>query len=210
MNIFRRLTTSVTATLENAAGQLENHDAIIQATIKETRQSVAKTKARINTLRQQQAVFETQLSDAQEQAEKWESRAQQLADSDEAKALQCLSRRNQYQHEQERLSESISQQITLINKVEANLATLQSRLEEMQHKHNLLRSRQSVAQANKGLAKGCSEQDLADTFERWESVVLEHELGFEDGLSADPLQQEFEQRESEDQLREQLASLKSQ
>ena len=89
MNIFRRLTTSVTATLENAAGQLENHDAIIQATIKETRQSVAKTKARINTLRQQQAVFETQLTDAQEQAEKWQSRAQQLADSDEAKALQC-------------------------------------------------------------------------------------------------------------------------
>lgn len=210
MNFLKRLTTSVTATLESAAGQLENHDAIVHATIKETRQAVAKTKARINTLRQQQTVFETQLTDAEEQTRKWEERAQQLAESDEPKALQCLTRRNQYQQERERLQESIAQQVTLINKVEANLKTLQSRLEEMQHKHNLLRSRQSVAQANKGLAKGCSDQDLADTFERWESVVLEHELGCDEGLAADPLQQEFEQRESEAELRAQLESLKKQ
>jgi phage shock protein A len=210
MNFLKRLTTSVTATLESAAGQLENHDAIVQATIKETRQSVAKTKARINTLRQQQAVYETQLTDAAEQTQKWESRAQELAEADEDKALQCLSRRNQYQHEQSRLQDSISQQASLITKVETNLRTLQSRLEEMQHKHNLLRSRQSVADANKGLAKSSSDQDLADTFERWESVVLEHELGCDDALGADPLQQEFEQRESKAELRAQLESLKKQ
>ena len=49
MNLIKRLTTSVSATLDSAVGQLENHDAIIETTIKETRQSVAKTKARINT-----------------------------------------------------------------------------------------------------------------------------------------------------------------
>ena len=108
------------------------------------------------------------------------------------------------------MQESISQQITLINKVEANLKTLQARLEEMQHKHNLLRSRQSVAHANKGLGRSGSDQDLADTFERWESVVLEHELDCDEGLSTDPLQQEFEQQESEAELRAQLASLKKQ
>lgn len=215
MNFLKRLTTSVTATLESAAGQLENHDAIVHATIKETRQSVAKTQARINTLRQQQSVFESQLSDAHEQANKWEVRAKQLANTDEEKALQCLTRRNQLQAEQARLEESIEHQASLINKVESNLSTLKSKLEEMQHKHNLLRSRQSVAQANKGLATSTSEHELADTFERWESMVLEHELGSpvfgtEEYATVDPLRDEFENKEDAAQLRAQLDQLKNQ
>ena len=39
MNLIKRLTTSVTATLDSAVGQIENHDAIIEATIKQTRQA---------------------------------------------------------------------------------------------------------------------------------------------------------------------------
>ena len=49
MKLIKRLSTSITATLDSAVGQLENHDAIVEASIKQTRQSVAKTKARINT-----------------------------------------------------------------------------------------------------------------------------------------------------------------
>ena len=94
MNIFKRFTTSVTATLDNTVRQIENHDAIIEATIKQTRQAAAKTKARINTLRQQQHTYETQLKAAQEQTKLWEQRATKLASNDQAKALQCIARRN--------------------------------------------------------------------------------------------------------------------
>ena len=70
----------------------KNHDAIVEATIKQTRQSVAKTKARINTLRQQLNAYESQLKEAQEQFALWTERAAKLADTDQAKALQCVAR----------------------------------------------------------------------------------------------------------------------
>ena len=67
MKLIKRLSTTLSATLDSAVGQLENHDAIVEATIKQTRQSVAKTKARINTLKQQLNAYEQQLTEAREQ-----------------------------------------------------------------------------------------------------------------------------------------------
>ncbi len=207
MNLIKRITTSVTATLDQAVGQLENHDAIIEATIKETRKSVARTKARINTLRQQLSVFENQLEQAREQSHVWESRARQLAETDQEKALQCLQRRNHLEQEQQRLDAAIDQQQQLISKVQANLTKLQAKHDEMQHKHTLLRSRQTVADVNKAVASSQCQQDLDDTFERWESLVLEHELNNDEAASIDPLAQEFERNESDAALQAQLAAL---
>lgn len=207
MKLIKRLTTSVTATVGKAVGRLENHDAIINATIRETRQSVAKTKARINTLRQQQSVFESQLKDAFEQANVWQDRARDLADSDQDKALQCLARHNQCLKDGQRLQESVVQQQQLIRQISSNLGKLQGKLEKIQHKQNLLKSRQLLANANHAEASSQCEENLQDTFERWESMVLEHELSIVDQLSADPLEEDFEQRESEAELLQQLARL---
>jgi len=155
MKLIKRLSTSITATLDSAVGQLENHDAIVEATIKQTRQSVAKTKARINTLRQQLSTYETQLKEAREQYALWTDRAASLADSDQEKALQCVARRNQYEAEIGRLNYSAEQQKILIRDVSQNLQKLQSKLDEMTQKHNLMRSRQTVADVNRAVAQVC-------------------------------------------------------
>lgn len=207
MNLFKRLTTTVTATIDGAVGQLENHDAIVDATIKQTRQSVARTKARINTLRQQESVYEQQLHEAREQMNLWESRARNLADSDQQKALDCLSRRNACEEQSTRLQQSIQQQRELVMQVSANLKTLETKLESMQHKYSLMRSRQTVADVNKATSKIDTEQNLAETFERWESLVLEHELNASDGLAVDRLEQELTKQESDEALLKQLSEL---
>lgn len=207
MNLLKRLTTSVTATLDTAVCQLENHDAIVNATIKQTRQSVARTKARINTLRQQQSVYESQLVDAHEQMQLWEKRAAELAANDQQKALECLARRNTSEQETKRLEKSIAQQQQLVIQVSENLKALQNKLEEIQHKHNLLRSRQTVADVNKAVASASADQNLDDTFERWESMVLEHELASSDSLAVDPLEQELGKQEQDAALLAQLQAL---
>jgi len=208
MNLIKRFTTTVSATLDSAVGQLENHDAIIETTIKETRKSVAKTKARINTLRQQQRTYETQLIEAKEQYALWAQRATKLADKDQAKALQCLSRRNQSQNEIERLEQLIEQQKNLINDVSINLQKLQAKSDEMSQKHNLMRSRQAVADVNRAVGKASCNDSVDDTFERWESIVMEHEMEVSDICSRDPLEMEFEQQENEADLLLQLEELK--
>lgn len=207
MNLFKRLTTSVTATFDNAVGQLENHDAIVEATIRQTKQSVAKTRARINTLCQQQRAYESQLADAQEQHGLWTERATKLAKTDQAKALQCVARRNQCQTEIKRLNQLIEQQHKLVHEVTLNQHKLQSKLDEMTQKHNLMRSRQTVANVNRAVAKSSSSENLDDTFERWESVILEHEMAVNDVCLHDTLDMELSEQETQAELLAQLAEL---
>ncbi len=208
MNLIKRLTTSVTATLEGAVGQLENHDAIIDASIKQTRQAVAKTQARLATLRQQQNAYESQLQLSIEQIKVWENRAKSLATENESKALQCLTRRNQNEAESNRLKQSIEQQDGLINSVSANLSTLKTKLDEMTQRHNLMRSRQAVADVSKVTSKSNISEQLDETFERWESVVLETELAVSDACCSDPLEAQFAQQEDKAKLLDQLSALK--
>lgn len=204
MKLIKRLSTSITATLDSAVGQLENHDAIVEATIRQTRQSVAKTKARINTLRQQLHTYEIQLKEAREQYDLWTERAASLADTDQAKALQCVARRNQYEAEIGRLNCATQQQKDLIRDVSHNLQKLQSKLDEMTQKHNLMRSRQTVADVNRAVASVSNDDSISDTFERWESAVLEHEFAVSDACTRDPLDAELSRNENEADLLAQL------
>lgn len=209
MNLIKRLTTSVTATLDSAVGQLENHDAIVDATIKQTRQAVAKTKARINTLRQQENAYRTQLAEAVEQHDLWTQRATKLAANDQDKALQCVARRNQSAAEMKRLAIASDQQKELIHDVNLNLQKLQQKLDEMTQKHNLMRSRQTVADVNRAMVSANVDDSLSDTFERWESAVLEHEFAVSDVCSRDSLDIELSQGENQEDLLAQLAEITS-
>jgi len=207
MKMIKRLTTSLTATLDNAVGQLENHDAIIDATIKKTRQAVAKTKAQINTLRQQQQTYETQLKESQDQMGIWEKRAVKLADNDQNKALQCIVRRNQCQNNIQHLTTLIEQQKQLINEVTINLNKLQMKMDEMSQKHHFMRSRQAVADVNRAVGHASRDDSANNTFERWESIVMEHEMAVSDVSAIDPLDAEFSQQENDVELLKQLAEL---
>ena len=207
MNFFKRLTTTVTASMDNAVGKLENNDAIIEATIKQTKQAAARTKARINTLRNQQKTYENQLAETQAQHTLWSQRALNLAESDEGKALECLARRNQCQESINRLSIRIEQQKNLIGDVSENLTKLQLQLDEMSQKHNLMRSRQAVADVNRAVRHVSTNETVNDTFERWESLVMENEVIEESNF--DPLDAEFSKQESDADLLLQLSELKA-
>lgn len=210
MKLIKRLSTSITATLDSAVGQLENHDAIVEASIRQTRQSVAKTKARINTLRQQHAAYQSQLIEAREQYDTWTERAGKLAATDQAKAVQCVARRNQCEADIGRLSYSEKQQADLIRDVTANLQKLQTKLDEMTQKHNLMRSRQTVADVNRAVAYASTDDSLDDTFERWESTVLEHEFAVSDACARDFLDVELTREEDQADLLAQLAVISEQ
>lgn len=208
MKLIKRLSTSITASLDSAVGQLENHDAIVEASIKQTRQAVAKTRARINTLRQQHQAYQAQLKEANEQYKLWTQRAASLADQDQAKALQCVARRNQCEADIDRLSHSEKQQAELVIDVTTNLQTLQSKLDEMTQKHNLMRSRQTVADVNRAVAYANTDDTLNDTFERWESAVLEHEFAVSDACARDSLDLELTRDENDADLLAQLAQIR--
>jgi len=93
----------------------------------------------------------------------------------------------------------------LVRDVTANLQTLQKKLDEMTQKHNLMRSRQTVADVNRAVAYAHTDDNLNDTFERWESAVLEHEFAVSDACARDSLDVELTREEDEAGLLAQLA-----
>lgn len=172
-----------------------------------TKQAEARTKARINTLRNQQRTYEKQLTETNEQHDLWSKRALKLAETDESKALECLSRRNQCKESSNRLNTRIEQQKNLIGDVSENLKKLQLQLDEMSQKHNLMRSRQAVADVNRAVRHVSTNESVNDTFERWESLVIENEVVEESNF--DSLDAEFSKQENDSDLLLQLAELKA-
>ena len=79
----------------------------------------------------------------------------------------------------------------------------------MSQKHNLMRSRQAVADVNRAVGKASCETSVNDTFERWESIVMEHGMAVSDLCDRDPLEMEFAQQENESDLLLQLSELKN-
>ena len=214
MNLIKRLTATVSASLDHAVGQIENHDATIEVAIKQTRQALAKTKARLHTLQQQEVALQNKQSQLTQQYQRWSERAKQQANLDQAKALQCLSKRKQCQTELDKIEQAIQQQHSLVEQVSQNASALEQKLSDMTQQHNILRSRQSVADTNRVIQTLNTRTDvnLNDTFERWESSIIENEVisdvdGFESDVTADVLDKTFCDEEEQAQLLAELAEL---
>jgi len=207
MKLMKRISATLSANVNSAVSQLENHEAIVAAAIKQTRQSIAKTQAQYNALNRQQKNLTQKLNSAQSNAALWAERAARAANEDKDKALACLSRRNQYEHEQAQIKAALQQQQDLLREISQHLESLNARLHETQQRHQQMRSRQSLAKTTQTVAACLVEDDIETTFERWEATVLEQEPGLYDLSMVDSLELELSQAESRVELEAQLAEL---
>ncbi len=210
MKLMKRITATLSANVNSAVDQLENHEAIIGAAIKKTRQSIAKTQAQYNALIRQQKHLQSKLERAQADAALWAERAQRTATDDKDKALACLSKRNHFEQEQNHLKASLSQQKDLIRDVARHLEILNQRLDETQQRHQQMRSRQTLAKTSKTVATCLHTDDLETTFERWEATVLEQEPLLYESQAIDPLEAELNREENRVALEAQLDDLLNQ
>ncbi len=95
----------------------------------------------------------------------------------------------------------------------SDLTTVEERLALLQERHNLLRTRESRAQALMTVREAADfgEGDAGDLFERWETQVMEREDegGCSDPGVGDALEDEFLEAEEEGALRDELARLRA-
>ncbi len=90
MNLFRRITTTINSTMENVVCRVEDHDAIIDASIRECRRAAARTRARLSKVRRDGMQLRTRHDKALSDISLWADRAIDVATSDEETALKCL------------------------------------------------------------------------------------------------------------------------
>jgi phage shock protein A len=209
MRLIKRISTTVSSTLDKAVSKVENHDAIINAALRETQQAAARSRVRLVRVQKDGNNLKARRDELRKAVLQWTERAKSVAASDESKALECLRRRKECETQATGLEGSIDKHRELEDRVTENLKKIEARIGEVSHQRNMMRSRQSVAEATRIInnIEGVSYGEIEDTFDRWEINVGETEIMHGSSASTDSLESAFLVEEDSDALRAELALL---
>jgi phage shock protein A len=209
MSIFKRLSATLISRVDQVVGEIENHDAVAQAALNDMRKKVAEAKVRLNQVHREETRLQKQIQEHQENVERWRKRAIESAEQDEAKALECVSRRRHCQSQVDRLQQTLQQYQQTSEKLSTDIAATEQRLAEVKQKLTLMRARQSTSSALKASSEieNDAAQLLEDTFDRWEININQAEMVIDEHPVIDPVEREFVMREQQEELRDELASL---
>ena len=209
MSLIRRISTSITSSVDRAVSKVENHDAIINSALRDTQQAAARSRVRLERVRKDGNPLKESNSKLQLSVSRWTERARSIAQSDEAKALECLRRRKDCEAQRVRLRDSIEKHDELETRITEQVKNIESRLGEPPQQRNMMRSRQSVADATRTInnIEGVSYGEIEDTFDRWEINLGETEMLMGNSAISDPLDSAFLADEDTVELRAELSEL---
>ncbi|MBX2823356.1 MAG: PspA/IM30 family protein [Gammaproteobacteria bacterium] len=178
MSLFTRLSATLVAGVDRTVSRIENHDAIVEASLREGRRAQAQARIRLRQVQRDGEKLKEREQTLETQIELWNERARATHDDDRARALECIRRRKLASTELDRVRELLKQHRKLDTDVRASLDHMGQRLQEMTQQRNQLRTRESAAQAQKVLTRIESSRDgtVDDTFERWEVSISENEI----------------------------------
>jgi phage shock protein A len=211
MNSLRRLTASILSSFEGVIGQLENHEALVTTAIREAEQAAGRAKAQLCRVQKDGLAMRTRVEELREQASTWEERAKRIATQDEAKALECVRRRQRHLAEAAKIEEQAVGHVKLERQLNADLAVVQEKLTALRHQRNIMRTRESRAEALRVVHSVDSSTigEIDDIFDRWEARISACEYHVESSISSDvdELSQEFTSKEEEGELHAILKTL---
>lgn len=209
MGLFKRISTTITSTVDQAITRVENHDAIVAAAIKSTQTSAAKARVRLARVQKDGQALRHKASELTHAEADWARRARSVAGSDKARALECMRRRKLAQAQLRRINGSLQQHDELEAQVADTLRKIQARLAEMNQQRNMMRSRESVADAMRIInnLNGATTSDIEETFDRWEVLITESELSSGSMEPIDTLEAGFMAAEDEAELEAELDEL---
>ena len=208
MSLFRRITATLSTRVDRLVGELENHDAVVEAGIAETRQAYAKAKVRHSRMSQEGERLRRKLDALRKDTATWRERA--LACDDEETALACLSRSKRAAAQADSLEQTLAQHKDLETRLLREIEAVRQHIEDLEHKRQLMRSREATAEATTRIRHidDRATLDLDDTFERWEIKVTEAEVSTGTMATQDPLETQFAAGEERAALKAELAALK--
>ena len=206
MSLIRRISATLTSSVDRAVSKVENHDAIVNAALRDTQQAAARSRVRLERVRKDGRALKTRYQSLKDAHSRWTERARSIAPNDEAKALECLRRRKDCEAQIRNLQESIEKHEELESRIAEQVKKIDARISEVSQQRNMMRSRQSVAEAMRTIhnIEGVSYGEVEETFDRWEINLGETEILMGASASVDRLDTEFLAEEDTEALRAEL------
>jgi len=208
MNRMKRWTMSVTSWVDGMLAQVENHEAAVSSAIGRVRQSTARARVQLKRVEGDQQALRDTLLEEEEAIDAWRRRAKSA--EEESVALECLRRHKAAERRVVRLRQRLGEHERCHKELSDGIRVLNGRLCELTERKNLMRTRQSRAQAAHGMASTTGPiGDLEDVFERWETRVGEIEIASECVEPIDAFEAELEAVEESAKLRLELEELRA-
>lgn len=210
MKAFRRFTSRLSASFDWVSRQVENHEALVNCTIRDVSRHAAQAKVQLRRVERDGRAMKRRIKELHEQALLWEDRARQSKEQDEKKALECLRRKRKAEKEVSELELQAVEHKKVEDQLKRELSAIEEKLQQLTRQRNLMRTRESRAAALTSLP-GTETQlvsEIEEVFDRWDARVTQYELQTDSGLTTqDELEEEFLSQEEEQELSEELASL---
>jgi len=212
MKLFRRVSATIMGSLDNAVMRVENHDAVVEAGIKEIRKAAANSRVRLARVQKDGERLRQQREEHLRNEADWLRRAKQVGQTDEKRALECLRRKGICLKKITELDKSIAQHRDLEEKLRNEVGKIDAKLKDISMQRNQMKSRQSVAEASRilGAVRGDESQGIDDIFDRWESAIIDTEICNDEILEvdvADDFAYQFESAENDAVLKSELVEL---
>lgn len=210
MNYVKRWTSGIFSCIDGLVTKVENHDALANAALRDLQQATARAQIQLKRVREDGETLRRRFCEERESARQWRQRAKQV-EAEEQRAIECLRRSKRA----DRLADEIQRRIETHERAEQQLAkdvsTLKERYSRLKEQRNLMRTRQTRAEAFGSVGSGRVEfeADIEEIFDRWETRVAEDELTGGCSLDVqDALEHEFASAEEEAMLRAELDELR--
>ncbi len=212
MSWIKRLSTTLTASMDQLVGELENHDALIRVSIREQKQRIATARLQLSRIQNSEKEVARQLAELQLAQKQWAQRALREASSDEQRALQCMERRAAVQEKLHKLQAMRTEYQSTAARISGDIQRCEEALVSMQHKHDLMRARQSSVNAKAVIDElgGSQLEQVQDQFERWELRLAQGEYTLNLQGAGDELEEQYLSEERQQALRAELDGLLAQ
>ncbi|MFT4561425.1 MAG: phage shock protein A [Gammaproteobacteria bacterium] len=211
MGLFKRISATVSATVGDAVSAMENHDAVVDASLHDMRRASAKAKARHNRVSNDGARLRRKAAEFRANESRWIDRATQYADDDEEKALECLRRKNDCQRLATSCEETVRQHAELESRLKITIEKIDKRYQDLDQTRTMMRTRQSAADAFRTSEFLCGSNNFLnvdDTVERGEARITETEMGIGNDIEPNHFEKEFLDDEQRIALQIELDELK--
>ena len=171
MSLLKRLSITIFSRIDNAVAEIENHDALIKATLEEQAGKLMRAKGQLIQLRRKKEDLGNSLIKLKTDESSWQKRALIEANTDQERALKCLQRKKQVQQEMNQTEKNYHEYQLMEGKLERDIQKSEHELIQIKRKRELLSARQSSSDASTHLSrtKPTNNSELQEILSRWES-----------------------------------------
>ena len=216
MHSLRRLTTTLVASFDKTVSSMEDHEAIVDATIRDSKKATARATFKLKKMCADNQRLKNQISNLESESEQWEARALRSHKDNHDDAIKCIAERNRCTDHIDKLTTRLAQQQEHETRAKDAVNRLIERTDSLTSKRSELSSRAATAKATQIIDRLEGDEGLSinETLDRWEERVFEseaisdiHTMDCVPKNTINEFSENFQRQEDQQKLDQDLASL---